>query len=323
MKCINKITAFLLCMVLLVSQTACGKVEISSEYSVFKSSIAYGVLPDPQKEGTYFGSDKCIATKDDVGKDHSGYAEGYGVFDDTDREVKSAHNIMKKMYPASTTKILTAYIALTQANKDQIFVVSDSAYNTTRGTSTCGLLPGDKIALNDLLYGLMLNSGNDAAVTIAEGISGSVDEFAKLMNETARSLGATHSNFVNPHGLPDDRHFTCIYDMYLIFHAAINTPGFTKLIKTKAKKVKYMHADGKEATAEYHNTNQFVSGLVSAPKGISVIGGKTGTTNAAGYCLVLYSKTKKSKHKLISIVYKAVSRPGLYQVMGDILTESK
>ncbi|MCR5451208.1 MAG: D-alanyl-D-alanine carboxypeptidase [Lachnospiraceae bacterium] len=323
MKCINKILSILLSLILIVSLGGCKGRDIPQKFSMYKDSVTYGLLPDPNDGKLFFSSDKCIGTRSDTGESHADISEGYGAFDDTSLEVKSSHNIMEKMYPASTTKVLTAYIALTSGNPEQIFTVSENAINTTVGSSTSGLIIGDKIALSDLMYGLMLNSGNDAAVTIAEGISGSVEDFAALMNRTARSLGATHSNFVNPHGLPDDNHYTCIYDMYLIFHAALDIPEFVKIIKTAEKNVKYSHSNGSEATAKYTNTNWYLSGNAVAPKGIRVIGGKTGTTNAAGYCLILYSKRKSDKHELVSIVYKASSRDGLYDVMTKILEESK
>lgn len=90
-------------------------------------------------------------------------------------------------------------------------------------SSKCGLAAGDVLTVRDLLYGLLLVSGNDAANVLAEYYSGSIDKFAEEMNREAKALGATQSHFVNANGLPDDDHYTTIYDMYLIFQAAIQT----------------------------------------------------------------------------------------------------
>ncbi|MEI3340415.1 MAG: serine hydrolase [Eubacterium sp.] len=137
----------------------------------------------------------------------------------------------EKRYPASTTKILTAYLALKYGKLDDTLTVSqDAIYTLMAGSSICGLKPGDKITLEDALYGLMLCSGNDAANVIAEYISGSTEKFADLMNEEAKALGATQSHFVNAHGLPDEDHYTTAYDLYLIFNAAIKNEDFVHFV---------------------------------------------------------------------------------------------
>lgn len=110
------------------------------------------------------------------------------------------------------------------------------------GSSICGLKPGDQLTLDQALYGLMLCSGNDAANVIAEYISGSTDKFAELMNKEAQALGATQSHFVNPHGLPDDNHYTTAYDLYLIFNAAIKDDRFVNYISTKKYTTSYTDA---------------------------------------------------------------------------------
>lgn len=115
-----------------------------------------------------------------------------------------SQNLFEKLYPASTTKILTAYIILKNCDLNATVTVSHDAANPGHSSSVCGLKEGDIITVQDLLYGLLLESGNDAAIALAEYCSGSVEEFAKLMNSTAKSFGATNSNFVNPSGLPDE-----------------------------------------------------------------------------------------------------------------------
>ena len=124
-----------------------------------------------------------------------------GLFDVNGQTVLESKSVFDKLYPASTTKILTAYIALKYGNLDDIVTVTDNAVNLESGSQMCGLKSGDKITLRDILYGMLLYSGNDAAVAVAEHISGSVSAFVDLMNKEASELMATHSHFANPDGL--------------------------------------------------------------------------------------------------------------------------
>ena len=110
--------------------------------------------------------------------------------------------------------------------------------------------------MDDLLYGMMLRSGNDAAIAIAESISGSVEEFAALMNKEAAALGATQSHFVNPNGLPDENHYTSVYDLYLIFRAALQNETFVQIISTTSYDVTYQAGDGTIEEHTWENTNQ-------------------------------------------------------------------
>ena len=244
--------------------------------------------------------------------------EAMGVFLPADGTISYQKNIYEKMYPASTTKILTAYLAITQSNLDDIVTVSEHAADQASDSSVCGLQAGDQIKMSDLLYGLMLKSGNDAAIAIAEHISGSEEAFAVLMNETARSFGATNSHFVNPNGLHDENHYTCVYDLYLIFSHAIEQDFFLQLIQTTSYTVYYTNASGADASQTWRNTNKYLNGEVTQPEGVTVLGGKTGTTNAAGYCLVLLSNNDK-KEPVISIILKSDGRSNLYYVMNQVL----
>ena len=229
-------------------------------------------------------------------------------------------NIYERLYPASTTKILTAYIALKYCTDlSQTVTISENAANQASDSSVCGLHAGDVIRMDDLLYGMMLRSGNDAAIAIAESISGSVEEFAALMNKEAAALGATQSHFVNPNGLPDENHYTSVYDLYLIFRAALQNETFVQIISTTSYDVTYQAGDGTIEEHTWENTNQYLSGHAKSPDGFTVIGGKTGTTGAAGYCLVLYSMNEQSQ-PIISIVLKADGKSNLYLLMNEMLS---
>lgn len=325
MKCTSKI---LFSGILVFSLLACGcssDVAIDDPYdiSVSATNASSEALTDFSGSSAsihYFAEDLCVAPKEQTHSDAvtDEVVEAMGVFLPADGTISYQKNIYEKMYPASTTKILTAYLAITQANLDDIVTISEHAADQASDSSVCGMRTGDQIKLSDLLYGLMLKSGNDAAVAIAEHISGSEEAFAELMNETARSFGATNSHFVNANGLHDEQHYTCVYDLYLIFAHAIEEDFFMQLIQTTSYTVYYTDASGAQASQTWTNTNKYLNGEVTQPDGITVLGGKTGTTNAAGYCLVLLSNNDK-KEPVISVILKSDGRSNLYYVMNQVL----
>jgi D-alanyl-D-alanine carboxypeptidase (penicillin-binding protein 5/6) len=306
----------LLCVICIAALfiTGCGSSKtIENAYSLSEDTgVATGEL---------FAKNLCVTDDIDYGTDQigSGVAEGAGLFNLSTKEVVYSQNLFEKLYPASTTKILTAYIIIKNCDLNDKVTVSSEALSGTSGTSVCGVSAGDELTVEQLLYGLMLVSGNDAANVLAEYYAGSIDAFAEKMNEEAISLGATNSHFVNANGLPDDDHYTTVYDMYLIFQAAIKEQTFADLINTDTYNASYTNASGGTVEKTWDNTNYYLNGNATAPDGITVVGGKTGTTTAAGYCLVLYSKNSKGED-LVSIVYKADNRADLYSLMNQILS---
>lgn len=241
-----------------------------------------------------------------------------GLFQLDTAEVKYAEKIHDRLYPASTTKILTAYIALKYGNLDDKITISKEAVGVPLDSSRAGLLTGDSLTLKDLLYGLMLPSGNDSAVAIAEYISGSEEEFAKLMNEEARKLGATNSNFINAHGYQDENHYTTAYDLYLILKECVKNETFLEVVSSIEYPINIDQKNGTYRKVTWKQSNQFVNGYRSEPSGVDVVGGKTGTTNEAGACLVLYSET--DNHPYISIVMGADNKSILYDNMTSLIT---
>ncbi len=224
----------------------------------------------------------------------------------------------KKMYPASTTKVMTALLALKYGNLSDEVVVPDESVINEAGASLAGIHPGDKLTLDELLYGLMLPSGNDAANAIAVHIGGSVENFVKMMNEEAKRIGAVDTNFVNANGLSDDNHYTTAYDLYLILNEAMKDSRFVNYAGAASYSVTYTAADGSQITKNWKNGNKYITGQEVIPKGVSVEAGKTGTTFAAGSCLVLAGKNADG-NRYISVVLKAQNRAGLYDNMSKLL----
>lgn len=319
MRCTNKTFIIkLLCITciaaLFISGCSNGKASIENPYSLYTDA---GSLASNQ----FFAQNLCVTDNMDYGTDKvsSNLAGGAGVFNLDSKEVLYSQNLFGKMYPASTTKILTAYIIIKHCDLNDMVTVSPEAVANMAGSSVCGINAGDKISVKDLLYGLMLVSGNDAANALAEYYSGSVEAFAKTMNQEALALGATNSHFINANGLPDEEHYTTVYDMYLIFQEAIKSQVFVDIIKTQSIDVNYTDVSGNPVSKTWKSTNHYLTGETEAPDGITVVGGKTGTTNAAGYCLVLYATNKKGED-IISIVFKGDARSNMYLLMNQILS---
>ena len=211
-------------------------------------------------------------------------------------------------------------VALKNTSPDDVITVTDGAKINESGAQLCGLETGDTLTMNQALHALLINSANDAANAIAVHVAGSVEAFSEMMNEEAVSLGATNSHFVNPHGLSDDNHYTTVYDMYLIFNEAIKYEMFREIIHMERYDTVYQNSQGEEKEMSFSTTNLFLRGEISAPGKVTVIGGKTGTTNAAGNCLILFSKDTAG-NPYISVILQAKERKIMYEQMADILEE--
>ena len=207
MKCTNKILPLVLagCFIF----TACGT-EAEINYDLYNTSNEVGLTTDSTVDADYFfSSDIAVVGLDDVGdiKLDGHVAEAAGLFNGETLECMYAQNVHERLYPASTTKILTALVALKYGDLEQVITVSEEAAKRRKDASNIELHAGDQLTLKQLLYGLMLPSGNDAAKAIAEGVGGSIEGFVDMMNEEAALIGATNSHFVNPNGLHEDDHY--------------------------------------------------------------------------------------------------------------------
>lgn len=204
-----------------------------------------------------------------------------------------SRNMDERHYPASTTKIMTLIIALEQGNLDDIVTVSHRASGTEG--STIWLEPDEKIRFLDLLYGMMLVSGNDATVAVAEHIAGSVPAFARLMTDKAHAIGAVNTSFVNSSGLPDEQHYTTAHDMAMIAAYGYKNSMFEHIVSTKEKNIPWA---GHPTDRELRNENQMLW-LYDGGNGV-----KTGYTDAAGRCLV--AAAKRNGVQLITVVLDSV-----------------
>ncbi len=199
-------------------------------------------------------------------------------------------NSDKKLPMASTTKIMTAITVIEHTKGlDKTVVIPDEAVGVEG--SSIYLLRGEELSVRDLLYGLMLQSGNDCAVALAITVGGSVENFANMMNELAKQIGAYNTHFVNPHGLHDDDHYTTAYDLALISAYAMRNPVFKEIVGTKTYKTTWKDHDYGRVIV---NKNKILS-TFDGGNGI-----KTGFTKKAGRCLV--SSAERDGRTLICVV---------------------
>ena len=211
-------------------------------------------------------------------------AEAAVVVDGSSGKTLFAKNADKVMYPASTTKIMTCLVALERGNLDSVVTVGWRAASTDE--SSLGLRAGDKLTLRELLMGMMVVSGNDAAEAVAEHVGGgSRSRFIQWMNEKAESLGMSQTHFSNPHGLPDPvNHFTTAADLAKLTLAARQEPEFRRIVATNERNVTFLN----RRPVFVRNTNRLLRTFPGAD------GVKTGYTDAAGECLVA-SATRQGK----------------------------
>jgi D-alanyl-D-alanine carboxypeptidase (penicillin-binding protein 5/6) len=224
-------------------------------------------------------------------------------------------NIDKELYPASITKIMTALVALEHGSLNDIVTFSENAVNNLEeGSSHIGMRAGEKLTLKQCLYGIMLESANEVSNAVAEHIAGSVEEFAKMMNEKAAALGCQHTHFTNPHGLQDESHYTSAYDMALILNAALKNPTFVEIAGTSSYTLPITNIVAEERHLNNHlkmllsNTDYFYNGCM---------GGKTGFTSTSLNTLVTFSK--KGNMELISVVLKVNGAGKIYNETASLL----
>lgn len=219
-------------------------------------------------------------------------AKSYVIADARTGEIISSREENTRMPIASTTKVMTCIVALENAKlSDKVTVTAESC--GTEGSSMY-LFEGEKLTVKDLLYGLMLESANDAAVCLAVHISGSVEDFSKLMNDKAKSIGLTNSHFNNPHGLEDPKHYSTALDMSRIWCEAMKNEDFRRIVSTESYR---MDLGGKEGYRYFTNHNKLLKTYDSC------IGGKTGFTKTAGRCLI--SGASKNGAELVMVTLNA------------------
>ncbi len=315
----------ILCIIAVVSVLLCGCQKSEDSFLAYQDVASTGAYNcDTQlMQADFFAKDLTIVTKDENnGGDKVMTAGAALLIDRSDHTVLYADHAYDKLYPASITKLLTALVVLRYGDlNDKVTIGYNATHITEIGAKLCGFQEGDTISLEALLSSMLVYSGNDAAVAVAEHVGGSVEDFVKLMNEEAKKLGAVHSHFVNPNGLHDADQYTTAYDLYLIFNKLLQYDTFRTIIPNASYTAEYTDKNGKDKKKTFKTTDLYLKQEANTDPGIIVIGGKTGTTQKAGNCLILLSKDKDDK-EYISVVLKARGRDDLYTEMTHLLSKA-
>lgn len=254
------------------------------------SIVSYANIDDEEIIDLNEIQNETIATSKNTTGDPQLNARIGLIFDRESKTTLYEKNGQKQVPMASTTKIMTSIVVLENADLTDMVTIDKKAAGT--GGSRLGLKTNDKITVHDLLYGLMLKSGNDAAVALAIHVGGSVQEFANMMNQTAKELGLINSHFVTPHGLDEKQHYTTAYELAYIADYALKIPKFKEIVSTKTYTVTINNQP-----RVISNTNELLGNLDG------IYGIKTGFTNGAGRCLV--TSCKRGNLDIITVVLGA------------------
>jgi D-alanyl-D-alanine carboxypeptidase len=301
---------------LITSISGCAGLSYGARYSISDTA-------EENNNQTYstFSSDLCVVDSDiNLSDIQLSETTSGGLFDLNNKETLYARNIHEQVHPASLTKVMTEYVALKYGQLDQMLVAGSDVYVTESGAQKINLKEGDRMTLDQALRILLIYSANDVANLIASNISGSIDEFVELMNREAVRLGATNAHFANPHGLTEEGHYVTAYDMYLIFNAAMQYDIFSEIINTTEYSTSFYDINGGTKDISVSNTNAYLRGDELPPSGVTVIGGKTGTTQAAGHCLILLARDTGG-NPYISVIMRDTDSGTLYNDMTELLTE--
>ncbi len=248
-------------------------------------------------------------------------AKGCVLYEKNSGEVLFSQGADERLYPASTTKIMTALLLLEYGHLDDVVTASRTAISTVpSGSSIAGLKVGEEMKLSDLLICLLVPSGNDAANTIAEAVGGSVENFVEMMNKKAKTLGCTGTHFVNTHGYHDDNQYTTANDLLKITLAAMQYPRFTEICGMAQATVP---ATNISDVRYFNSTNFMISNTeTSAYLYAYCTGGKTGTTTEAGRCLVSFAQ--KGDLSLVSVMLGSTTEythSGIRRIMSFLDTK--
>ena len=324
MKCTNKVIKCrisAMAAAIAMSVTGCGSTAYDMAYELNSDVSSFQLTSTASQETlTPFAADLCVAGDKDVSAAGIALSDvgAAALFNLKSLDTVYAKNVNEQLHPASLTKVMTALVAIKHGSPDQMLTASENVKITEQDAVLCGLNPGDQMTLDQALHVLLLLSANDVAVLIAEGVAGSVDEFVAMMNEEAKALGATNCNFTNPNGLTEEGHYMTAYDLYLIFQEALQYDLFNQIIQMPSYTSTYRDRNGNEKTLDIKTSNRYLRGSYEMPTNVTVIGGKTGTTIAAGSCLILLSRSSDGT-PYISVIMKDSSGDQLYEDMSKLL----
>ncbi len=324
----NRGVSVLLVAAMLFSLCGCqsGDADLMGNYAAADSVVQaeVGVLVQADFAPLMFQGYLCDITEDMQTEDYVFDAEDTKrdgsafVINRTKNELVMGYRMLNKRYPASITKLMTALIIMQECDMEETVVISEEIAAFKRG-SNAELVQGDQLTVSDLLGCLLVVSANNASLALATHLSGSEEAFVQKMNEKAKQLGLTGTNFVNPHGMQDVEHYTTPYDMYIVFQECMKYEEFRKWSEMTKGSYEYTDASGVVKSRTLETTNLFKHDIYELPEGFSILASKTGTTNPAGYCLMMLVENAQGEEFIVG-VYKAQSEEKLYNQIADLLT---
>ena len=319
-KCLKKIIALFLIVLMLLFTVSCKSFKVNYDSSRLLSNL-YVANDSTFADGTA----KYIVVPNSLEEQivNNIGADGYFIasLDRFESNFAKYHNPYKRLPMASLTKLMTALIVLENCDDlNQEYYVSSDAVDLEKDVSKANLKSGDRLKILDLLYGLLVPSGNDAAMCLAENVFNNYDNFIIAMNNEAERIGAVNTHFANPHGLDSDYHFTTAYDMFLITKELMRYPIFKEITTTKEYKSNIIQSDGTVREETWLTTNYFVTEELLMSGNVSLEGTKTGNTTNAGNCLVIVASDKKTNTKYISVVLNAKSKRNSYYNSNALLS---
>ncbi len=311
--------------VLLVSAllflSSCRSGELKSDY---ERDVLQKITENPDSENRLspFSGDLCVIDPDQPYDESLIPALYAGLFNETEKEVLYAKNAFERIYPASMTKTMTALLVAENCPDLSVMVTvtEEMTEGLKTGSSLAGLQPGDSYSLSDLLSGLLIPSGNDAANVLAFHVGGSIEGFVKMMNERAKELGMLNTHFVNAHGLHDRNHYTSVYDLYLLMRQFITHPELTEAASARDATAAAKKPDGSYEVRTWKSANSISLGYTELPEGLTLLAAKTGYTVSAGRCLVIAVRGP-DKSDYIAVIAKAESHDALYAQTVTLLSE--
>ncbi len=306
-------------LLVMISTQLSGCVQHSSAEDDSYASYYARQEEEEQQELKGMADDLAVLGRED--ENTPGYqSDDYAdlLINDSTNEVLRSYRCFEKNYPASLTKVMTALLVLEHGNLDDEITLEHDIVLTEDGAVVSTLSKGDTVSVDDVFHGLLIKSANDCAVILAEYIAGSEEAFVDMMNQRAVELGATHTHFANPHGLHEEDHYTTAYDLYLIFKEAVQYDTFVDVVSTKDYTMTYTTADGREVSEYMQSTNHYLLNEYPVPDGVTMFGGKTGTTSMARSCLMLMTENDEGE-RFFSVVMGAETQEDLYNSMTELL----
>ena len=299
---------------------------VEIKYSSEKPELSEAALQMEQKASvSLFGDTHAvIAKEDDAGtKNDTSITLGSSAIlvRLSDREVMYEKSVYERRAPASLTKMMTALIAMDEADFDSKVTFTDDMKVSNIYAQKTGFETGDVIAFKDIFSSMIVYSGNDSANAVAIAVGGSYSNFAEMMDRKAEELGAVDTHFINPHGLDEDGHYSSAYDLYLIFDECLKHDIYREISSQRNTTFTYLKAseDGAETTKSLDSTDRYLTGIYPLPEGLKVVGGKTGTTDNAGYCLAIAVEDRTGE-RYIAVLLGCSGYEPLYTEMAQMLS---